>query len=81
MIRITPSALAIKARDDAPSYNLQSGYSYRFYLKNCFVSVRSNGLRFGEFNKTNNSPTGNTVIENNFGGAYSNKAIVNKTAK
>ncbi|MBK7446095.1 MAG: right-handed parallel beta-helix repeat-containing protein [Ignavibacteria bacterium] len=75
-----PSALAIKARDDSPSYNTDPATLTGFTLKNCFVSGPVNGLRFGEFNKTNNSPTGNTVIENHFGGAYSNKAIVNKTA-
>jgi len=75
-----PAALAIKARDDSPSYNSDPATLTGFTLKNCFVSGPVNGLRFGEFNKVNNSPTGNTVIENNFGGAYSNKAILNKTA-
>jgi hypothetical protein len=75
-----PSAIAIKARDDGPVYSLNPATLTGFTLKNCFVTGPNNGLRFGEFNVTNNSPTGNTVIENNFGGAYSNKAIVNKTA-
>ncbi|HMS35306.1 MAG TPA: DUF1565 domain-containing protein, partial [Ignavibacteria bacterium] len=74
-----PSAVAVKARDDSPSYSSDPATLTGFTLKNCFVSGPVNGLRFGEFDKVNNSPTGNTVIENNFGGAYSNKAILNKT--
>ncbi|HMS65880.1 MAG TPA: hypothetical protein PKD83_11585, partial [Ignavibacteria bacterium] len=74
-----PSAIAVKARDDG-AYSANPATLTGFTMKNCFVTGPVNGLRFGEFNVTNNSPTGNTVIENNFGGAYSNKAIVNKTA-
>ncbi|MDZ4713666.1 MAG: hypothetical protein SGI89_15265, partial [bacterium] len=75
-----PSSLAIKARDDAPSYIADPATLTGFTLKNCFVSGPNNGLRFGEFDKVNNSPTGNTVTENNFGNSYSNKAVVNKTS-
>src|SRR5690606_3654838 len=40
------------------------------------VSGPQNGLRFGEFGKTNNSPTNVTVEHNNFGSSYANKALI-----
>ena len=75
-----PAAITVKARDDAPSYNSNPATLTGFVMKNNFVTGPNNGLRFGEFNKVNNSPTGNTIEENNFGNGYSNKAIVNKTS-
>jgi len=75
-----PAAVTIKARDDAPSYSADPASLTGVTFNNNFVSGPVNGLRFGEFNKTNNSPTGVIAIENSFGNGYSNKAIVNKTA-
>ncbi len=75
-----PSAVTIKARDDSPSYNTDPATLTNVNFKNNFVSGPVNGLRFGEFDKVNNSPTANTVIENHFGNGYSNKAVLNKTA-
>ena len=75
-----PCAVTVKARDDAPSYNSDPATLTLVNIQNNFISGPVNGLRFGEFDKVNNSPTGNTVTENQFGNGYSNKAVINKTA-
>ncbi|MBV6477796.1 MAG: hypothetical protein HGGPFJEG_00540 [Ignavibacteria bacterium] len=75
-----PSAVTIKARDDSPSYSSDPATLSTVAFKNNFVSGPRNGLRFGEFDKVNNTPSGITVIENDFGNGYLNKAVLNKTA-
>jgi len=75
-----PAAVTIKARDDSPSYISDPATLTGFVFKNNFVSGPENGLRFGEFGKANAGPAGNTVYENHFGNAYSNKAVLNETA-
>jgi len=75
-----PAAITVKARDDSPSYNSDPATLTGVVIENNFISGPVNGLRFGEFDKVNNSPTGVTVEENHFGNGYSNKAILNKTS-
>ncbi len=76
----SPCAIAIKGRDDAPSYSSDPASLSGFSLLNCYISGPVNGLRFGEFNKVNATPTGITVTNNDFGSAYSNKAVLNTTS-
>jgi nitrous oxidase accessory protein NosD len=75
-----PSALAIKARDDSPAYNSDPASLSGFVMTNNYISGPVNGLRFGEFNKVNATPTGITVTENHFGNSYTNKAVLNTTS-
>ncbi len=74
-----PAAVTVKARDDASAYNTDPASLTGFVFTNNFVSGLVNGIRFGEFGKANAGPTGNTVLENHFGNAYSNKAMLNET--
>lgn len=71
-----PSAMVIKARDDA-SFN---GYLSNVIIKNNLIRGPRNGLRLGATGVTNSTPTSVAITENSFGSSFANKAIVNRTS-
>lgn len=74
-----PAVLAIKARDDAPSYNANPASLSNVLLKNNLISGYRNGVRFGEFGKINAGPSGVTLEGNHLGGPYAHKSLINRT--
>jgi hypothetical protein len=74
-----PVVLAVKARDDAPSYNSYPATLSNVWVLNNIISGPQNGIRFGEFGKTNNTPNNVEVHENHLGAAFAYKAIINNT--
>jgi hypothetical protein len=74
-----PSVLAIKARNDAPSYNTNPASLSNVLLKNNLISGYRNGVRFGEFGKINAGPSGVTLEGNHLGGPYAHKSLINRT--
>jgi len=75
-----PAAIAIKARDDSPSYNTIPATLDNVVLKNNKITGPQNGIRFGEFGKTNATPTNITLEKNDLSHAYGHKAIISRTA-
>jgi hypothetical protein len=73
-----PVVIAVKARDDAPSYNSNPATLDNVDIKNNFISGPANGIRLGEFGKINNSPTNVEINVNDLSAAFSNAAIVNR---
>jgi parallel beta-helix repeat protein len=73
------SAITIKGRDDAPSYNSVPATLTGVTVMNNFIHGPQNGIRFGEVGKTNATPTNVSVTENDFGNAFANKALINLT--
>ncbi|MBK8633761.1 MAG: right-handed parallel beta-helix repeat-containing protein [Saprospiraceae bacterium] len=72
------AVIAIKGRDDAPSYNGNPAFLDDVEVKNNFISGPVNGLRLGEFGKINNSPTNVKINQNDLSHAFSNVSIVNR---
>ncbi|MEI9947306.1 MAG: carbohydrate-binding protein [Chitinophagaceae bacterium] len=75
----SPVVIAVKARDDAPTYNGTPASLSNVSILNNIISGPQNGIRFGEFGKTNTTPTGVVVHYNHLGAAFANKAIINNT--
>ena len=80
----SPAAVTIKARDDAPSYDSPAATLDGVIFTNNIVTGPENGLRFGEFGKTNDGPTNVVVNENDFSHSFAQQAfiynVVNVTA-
>jgi hypothetical protein len=74
-----PAAIAIKARDDASSYNTIPATLTGVTIKNNKITGPRNGIRFGEFGKINNTPSNVTIEGNDLSYAFSNKTIVLRT--
>jgi hypothetical protein len=74
-----PAVIAIKARDDASSYNTNPASLANVLVKNNVISGPRNGIRFGEFGKINAGPSNVTVEGNNLAGPYGHKTVINRT--
>ncbi|KAF0234955.1 MAG: hypothetical protein FD181_3583, partial [Prolixibacteraceae bacterium] len=74
-----PVVIAIKARDDSPSYNTVPASLDNVIIKNNIISGPQNGIRLGEFGKTNTGPTNVTVTDNDLSATFANKALINNT--
>ncbi|HRP89255.1 MAG TPA: right-handed parallel beta-helix repeat-containing protein [Edaphocola sp.] len=73
-----PAALTIKARDDGPSYSSNPATLSNVTIKNNRITGPQNGIRIGEYGKTNTTPT-NVIIEgNDLSYAFTNKAIISR---
>ncbi|HMS68958.1 MAG TPA: hypothetical protein PKD18_12500, partial [Saprospiraceae bacterium] len=72
------AVIAIKARDDAPSYNGNPAILDDVEVKNNFISGPVNGIRLGEFGTINNSPTNVKINQNDISHTFSNVSIVNR---
>ncbi|MBK7212795.1 MAG: hypothetical protein IPH88_05775 [Bacteroidales bacterium] len=75
---LNAAVVTIKARDDSPSYNTIPATLTNVVVKNNLITGPQNGLRFGEYNKINSTPTNVTVEGNDLSYAFSNKAIINR---
>lgn len=73
-----PAAVAIKARDDAPSYNLNPATLTDVVIKNSRISGPQNGIRFGEFGKINATPSNITLTNNNLGHGFAHKELISR---
>jgi nitrous oxidase accessory protein NosD len=73
------AVIAIKARDDAPSYSSIPATLTNVLVKNNRITGPQNGIRFGEFGKINEGPSNVTVEGNDFSYAYAHKAIIRRT--
>ncbi|MCE7926486.1 MAG: HYR domain-containing protein, partial [Haliscomenobacteraceae bacterium CHB4] len=73
-----PAAIAIKARDDSPSYNGNPATLDNVLIKNNLITGPRNGIRFGEFGTTNATPTNVTVEGNDLSYAFANKAVISR---
>lgn len=73
------AAITIKARDDASSYNSFPATLNNVTVVNNIINGPQNGLRLGEYGKTNLTPTNVQVHENSFSGPFANKALINRT--
>src|SRR5690606_19665322 len=73
-----PAAIAIKARDDAPSYNGNPATLDNVLIKNNRITGPQNGIRFGEVGKINATPTNVTVEGNDLSHAFANKAVISR---
>ena len=73
------TAIAIKARDDSPSYNANPATLTGVLLKNNRITGPQNGIRFGEFGKTNATPTNVTLEQNDLSFGFVNKALISRT--
>ena len=73
-------AIAIKARDDGPSYNANPATLDGVTIEDGSINGTSTGIRIGEPGKTNNGPTNvevtNVAIENASNGSYDNRTSV-----
>ncbi len=71
-----PAAVAIKARDDAPSYNSVPATLDNVVISRTVISGPVNGLRFGEYGKTNATPTNARVNYSSIDGNVSSFGLV-----
>jgi len=74
-----PAAIAIKARDDANSYNTNPATLIGVNITNNRISGPQNGIRFGEFGKINNTPSNVTVEGNDLSYLFAHKAVIRRT--
>lgn len=74
-----PAAIAIKSRDDAPSYNTNPASLSNVLIKNNIITGPQNGIRFGEFGKINTGPSNVTLEGNDLSYAFANKAVIKRT--
>ena len=72
------SAIAVKARDDSPSYDSNPATLTNVTIKNNHITGPMNGVRFGEFTKINNTPSAVTVQGNDLSFAFANKALISR---
>ena len=73
-----PAVIAIKARDDAPSYNTQPASLNNVTIINNRITGPQNGIRIGEFGKINNTPTNLTIEGNELSHAFANKTLISR---
>jgi VCBS repeat-containing protein len=73
-----PAAIAIKARDDASSYNTQPATLNNVSILNNKITGPQNGIRIGEFGKINNTPTNLKIEGNDISYGYAHKAIISR---
>lgn len=74
-----PAAIAIKARDDASSYNTIPASLSGVTIKNNLITGPQNGIRFGEFGKVNNGPSNVTLEGNDLSYAFGHKTVLRRT--
>ena len=74
-----PTAIAIKARDDEPSYDTNPATLDNVSISNCIVSGPNNAIRFGEPGKINASQT-NVTISNCDLSVFGNLSLINRTS-
>ncbi len=73
-----PVAIAVKGRDDAPSYNTVPATLDNVLIKNNRISGPQNGIRIGEYGKTNATPTNLRIEGNDLSYAFANKAVISR---
>ncbi|HZV69056.1 MAG TPA: autotransporter-associated beta strand repeat-containing protein [Saprospiraceae bacterium] len=73
------AVIAVKARDDSPSYNTIPASLTNVLIKNNHITGPQNGIRFGEFGKINNTPSNVTIEGNDLSNAFANKTIINRS--
>ncbi|MBK9109243.1 MAG: HYR domain-containing protein [Saprospiraceae bacterium] len=73
-----PAVIAIKARDDAPSYNSIPASLSNVIIKNNKITGPQNAIRIGEFGKINATPSNVTIEGNDLSFAYANKALISR---
>lgn len=74
---VNGTALAIKARDDSPSYNTNPASLSGVIVRNNSFSGSPQALRFGEPAQNNAGPTGVSVLNNAFSG--NTTSLINTT--
>ncbi|MBK6859733.1 MAG: HYR domain-containing protein [Saprospiraceae bacterium] len=73
-----PAVIAIKARDDASSYNTIPASLNNVTIINNKITGPQNGIRIGEFGKINNTPTNLKIEGNDLSYGFANKTIVSR---
>ncbi|MFZ1424399.1 MAG: HYR domain-containing protein, partial [Saprospiraceae bacterium] len=73
-----PAVIAIKARDDAPSYNTIPASLSNVIIKNNKITGPRNGIRIGEFGKINATPTNVTIEGNDLSHAFAHKTLISR---
>ncbi|MBK9630427.1 MAG: right-handed parallel beta-helix repeat-containing protein [Saprospiraceae bacterium] len=73
-----PSAITIKARDDASSYNTIPASLSNVTIKNNRITGPRNGIRIGEIGKVNATPTNLLIEGNDLSFAFDHKAIISR---
>ena len=72
------AAIAIKARDDAPSYNTIPATLNNVLIKNNKITGPQNDIRIGEYGKTNATPTNVTIEGNDLSYSFANKVLISR---
>ncbi|MBK6698525.1 MAG: HYR domain-containing protein [Saprospiraceae bacterium] len=73
-----PSAITIKARDDAPSYNTIPASLSNVTIKNNRITGPRNGIRIGEIGKVNATPTNVLIEGNDLSFAFAHKTLISR---
>ena len=74
-----PAAIAVKARDDGATYGANPATLMGVTILSNVISGPQNGIRIGEYGKTNAGPAATTIERNDLSAAFANKAFINRT--